>query len=203
MKDTLFSKKELLQSGWAKTKEHFWLLLSVLMFVLLITWATGYWWALSIVVSIFLSISIVTLSIDIADGRIPVFTDIFRKYRHWKIFVNYLISAILAGVIVLAGLLLIVVPGIYLAIRLQYYKFLIVDKENISPVMALKESWRMTEGHTWNLFLFMLLIILINFIGAMLLGIGLFVSVPVSLIAYAFLYRKLLVGLSLVTKPKV
>ena len=116
---------------------------------------------------------------------------------------NYLISAILAGVIVLAGLLLLVVPGIYLAIRLQYYKFLIVDKENISPVMALKESWRMTEGHTWNLFLFMLLIILINFIGAMLLGIGLFVSVPVSLIAYAFLYRKLLVGLSLVTKPKV
>lgn len=198
--DALFSKKELLQSGWAKTKEHFWLLVLVLVFVLLVTSATGYWWGLAIVVGIFLSISVITLSLDIADGRTPVFVDIFRKYQRWKIFVNYLISAILGGAIVLLGLLLFVAPGIYFAIRLQYYKFLIVDKEDIGPIMALKESWRMTEGHTWNLFLFMLLIILINFIGAILFGIGLLISVPVSLIAYAFLYRKLLGNISLSAK---
>lgn len=197
----LFSKKELLQSGWAKTKEHFWLLALVLIFVFLVTSATSYWWGLAMVVGIFLSISVITLSLDIADGRTPPFVDIFRKYQHWKIFVNYLISSILGGAIVLIGLLLLVVPGIYFAIRLQYYKFLIVDKEDIGPVMALKESWRMTEGHTWNLFLFMLLIILINFIGAILFGIGLFVSVPVSLIAYALLYRKLLRNISLAKIP--
>ena len=49
----------------------------------------------------------------------------------------------------------------------------------------------MTDGAKVDLFLFGLLIIGINFLGMLALMIGLFVTVPLSLIAYAHEYRRL------------
>lgn len=198
--DTLFSKKDLLKSGWAKTKENFWFLFLLLVAVLVISGATSGFPPVGIIVGIFMSISIITISLIITDGGKPTFNDTFKKYSHWKVFVNYLLSSLLNVVIVLVGLILLVIPGIYFALRLQFYKFLIVDKEDIGPVMAIKESWKMTQGHTWNLFLFTLLIILLNFVGLLALGVGLFVTVPVSFLAYAMLYKKLLGNISLAVK---
>ena len=108
-----------------------------------------------------------------------------------KIFVNYIIASIATGVVVIVGLILLVIPGIYLAIRLQFYKFLIVDKGDIGPIESLKESWKMTKGYAWNLFLFLILIALLNILGVILFGVGLFVTIPISLLSYAILYRKL------------
>ncbi len=200
--DTLFSKEELFRSGWRKTKEHFWFMFLVLVVVLLLSFfpSQGFLTIITIIIGIFASISIITISLMIADGKTPVWNDLFLKYGNYKVFLNYLIASILSTIIVGVGLLLLIIPGIYLAIRLQFYRFLVVDKEGIGPVMALKESWRMTENHTWNLFLFMLLVILLNFVGVLLFGIGLFVTVPVSILAYAFLYRKLLANISLALK---
>ena len=200
--DTLFSKKEIISFGWNKTKEHFWFLFGMLVLVLLATGASNFIPILPLIVGIFASISIITVTLIIADGGTPHSKELFSKYGNYKIFLNYLIASIIAGVAILIGLFLLVLPGIYFAIRLQFYKFLIVDKEDIGPIMALKESWRMTDNHAWNLFLFLILIALLNILGAILLGIGLFVTVPISMIAYALLYRKLLVGLSLTAQPK-
>lgn len=195
--DPLFSKKEILLSGWHKTKEHFWFLFGTFVFILLITAAVSKSEILSVIVGIFSSISIITVAVIVATDDTPSIKDIFAKYSNYKMFLNYIIASVIQGIIVLAGLFLLIVPGIYLSIRLQFYKFLIVDKGDIGPIMALKESWRMTENHTWNLFLFTLLIILLNIVGAMLFGIGLFVTVPVSIVGYALLYRKLLAQVSL------
>ena len=74
---------------------------------------------------------------------------------------------------------------------IQFYKFLIVDKGDIGPIESLKESWKMTKGYAWNLFLFLILIALLNILGVILFGVGLFVTIPISLLSYAILYRKL------------
>ncbi|MEK7581912.1 MAG: hypothetical protein AAB488_01115 [Patescibacteria group bacterium] len=200
--NTLFSKKELLRFGWDKTKEHFWFLFGMLVLILLVTGASNINMVVTIIVAIFVSISVITASLTIADGGTPSFKGLFSKYGNYKIFINYILASIASGIIVIVGLILLVIPGIYLAIRLQFYKFLIVDKGDIGPIMALKESWRMTNNHTWNLFLLLILVALLNILGAVLLGIGLFVTIPISIIAYTLLYRKLLTGLSLTAKPK-
>lgn len=196
--DTLVKPIDLVKSGWRHTKEHFWFLFLTLVVVFVVTSAASNFPPFALIVGVFTSISIITLSLEITAGVKPIISDLWKKYHHWRLFVNYLLASFLMAVIVGIGLLLLVIPGIYLAIRLQFYKFLIVDKEDIGPWMAIKESWRMTDGHSWKLFLFMLLIILINLVGAVLLGIGLLVSIPVSLIAYAVLYRQLLANVSLV-----
>jgi len=43
-----------------------------------------------------------------------------------------------------------------------------------------------------DLFLFNLLLILINLLGAICLLIGLFVTIPTTMVAWAFVYRRLL-----------
>ncbi|OGZ04630.1 MAG: hypothetical protein A2648_00845 [Candidatus Lloydbacteria bacterium RIFCSPHIGHO2_01_FULL_41_20] len=189
--DTLFSKKELLQMGWNKTKEYFWFLFGMLVLVLLVTGASNIHPIVTVIVGVFVSISIITTSLTIADGGTPSFKGLFSKYGNYKIFVNYIIASIATGVVVIVGLILLVIPGIYLAIRLQFYKFLIVDKGDIGPIESLKESWKMTKGYAWNLFLFLILIALLNILGVILFGVGLFVTIPISLLSYAILYRKL------------
>mgnify|MGYP001603300362 FL=1 len=187
-----------MQFGWDKTKENFWFLFLTLIIVLIASGATGKIPFVGIIVGILASISIITVALEIVDGKKPIFKDLFKKYSDWKIFVNYILASILTALAVVVGLILLIVPGIYLAIRLQFYKYLIVDKGDIGPVDAIKESWRMTEGETWNLFLFLILIALLNIAGALLLGIGLFATIPITLLSYGLLYRKLHARLSLV-----
>ena len=67
--------------------------------------------------------------------------------------------------------------------------FIIEDGDN--PIDAMKKSWYMTKGFVVELFLFYLLIIGINLLGAIAFGIGLIVSMPVSTLAYAYMYRKI------------
>ncbi|MEK7662181.1 MAG: hypothetical protein AAB355_01605 [Patescibacteria group bacterium] len=194
----LFSQEELIKFGWLKTKSHFIFMVGLLFVVFLIAAAVGENKVLSILVAVFASITIINISLIIASGGKPKLKDLPAKYTNFKMIASYIISSLLEGVAVLAGLFLLVVPGIYLALRLQFYKFLIVEKEDIGPIMALKKSWRMTEGHTWNLLLFMIMISFLNVFGMLLLGIGIFVTIPISVIAYALLYKKLLAGVSLV-----
>jgi len=195
--DPLFSQKELIKFGWAKTKSNFLFMVVLLIFVFLVAAAAGNNDFLSTIVAIFASITIINVSLIIASGGKPRFKDIPGKYSNIRMIGSYVISSLLEGAAVLVGLLLLVVPGIYVALRLQFYKFLIVEKEDIGPIMALKESWRMTEGHVWNLLLFMIMISFLNVLGALIFGIGIFITIPVSVIAYALLYKKLLTQVSL------
>ncbi len=46
-------------------------------------------------------------------------------------------------------------------------------------------------GAKWDLFLFGLLLGLINFVGALVFLIGLFATIPTTMVAYAYVYRHL------------
>ena len=88
------------------------------------------------------------------------------------------------------GMLLLIVPGIILGIRLQMYVWAIVDN-HAGPIEALQQSWTMTRGFAWNLLLLNLLLGLINMLGMLALGIGLIVTVPLSMVAWGHAYRRL------------
>jgi uncharacterized membrane protein len=88
-------------------------------------------------------------------------------------------------------LLLLIIPGIFFGIRLKYATYLVIDK-NLGPLEAIKGSWKITRGNVWNLFFLSILLGLINLLGLLCLVIGLFITVPLSMLATAFVYRKLL-----------
>lgn len=110
-----------------------------------------------------------------------------------KAFVPYLVVKIITTIAVLAGLVLLIIPGIIVALTFLFATYLVVDTGK-GPIEALKESARLTKGHKWALFMLMLALIGLNILGVLALGVGLLVSVPVSLLAIAHTYRTLSKG---------
>jgi uncharacterized membrane protein len=59
------------------------------------------------------------------------------------------------------------------------------------PIMdAIKKSGELTYGSKWRLFKLSLLLIGVNILGALCLGVGLLVTIPLSWISLAHAYRK-------------
>ncbi len=65
--------------------------------------------------------------------------------------VNFFLASILYLLIVLAGILLLIIPGIYFAVRLYLYpNAIVVDRKG--PLESLKRSWKVTKGKWWLTF---------------------------------------------------
>ena len=130
----------------------------------------------------------IKITLDVLDKGETNLKTLF-SYSH--LLVKFILGAILYGLIVLGGLILLIVPGIIWAIKYQFFAYLIVDK-NLSPMKAIKKSGEITAGKKGKLFLLGLLFALINIIGAICLFVGLFVTIPTTMIAWAYVYRKLM-----------
>ena len=116
----------------------------------------------------------------------------FKSTRVYKVllFFKYLIGSILYGLIVLGGMLLLIIPGIIWMIKFQFFSYLII--EGLGPVEALKKSAQITRGAKRELFVFGFILVGITILGVLCLFIGLFATIPTTLLAVAFVYRKLL-----------
>jgi uncharacterized membrane protein len=88
------------------------------------------------------------------------------------------------------GFVFLIIPGIYLAITFGFFGYNIVDKEH-GIMESIEQSAAITRAQKWDLFAFGVVLFFFNLAGAIALGIGLLITVPVSMIALAYVYRKL------------
>lgn len=139
------------------------------------------------VVNSIISMGIINITLEFVDKKKPKLQDI---YYTKKVF-NYILASIIRSVIVIFGFILFIVPGIIFSIKLQYSEYLIVDKK-LDAVDSIKKSWEMTKGVKWNLFLLGILLGLINILGLLCVFVGLLITIPLSMVANAYVYRKLL-----------
>jgi uncharacterized membrane protein len=196
-----FSKQEAIKFGFETAKSNLFFLVVLFIIVMLISGSMSalgrqaahepafafVLWLFQTIVNLIVGAGMINIFLKFIDNKKPEYKDLF----YYKPIVNYAIASILNGLIVVGGLILLVIPGIFFAIRLQYTSYLIVDK-NLGPIEAIKASWNITRGNVWNLFFFGILICLINVLGVLCLLIGLFITVPLGMLATAFVYRKLL-----------
>jgi len=103
---------------------------------------------------------------------------------------SFLIAYIVLCIIVIIGLALLVVPGIYLLLRLQFFYAFMVD-ENAGIIESFKKSWDITKGQTLKLFLLMFIMLLMSILGMMTLIVGQFFTAPLTALMYTCAYRKL------------
>lgn len=141
----------------------------------------------SIVISFFVGLGLTNFALrahdDIASVQI---SDLWNPQPFWR-FVG---AEILATLVIAAGFILLIVPGVIAAMGLGFVPFLVIDR-GTWPIDSLKESWRITKGHKWQLFLLVLVLVALNFVGVLLLVVGVFVTVPITLLAFAHAYRTL------------
>ena len=109
---------------------------------------------------------------------------------HPRPFWKFLGASILLVLAIAIGFVLLIVPGVIFALMFMFTMFIVIDRE-LGPIEAMKESHRITRGHKWNLLGFTLVLVLINLLGVLALLVGLLVSIPVSSLAFAHVYRLL------------
>ncbi|MEX1061674.1 MAG: hypothetical protein WEC39_00995 [Patescibacteria group bacterium] len=122
-------------------------------------------------------------------GKKPRLEDLQKALS--PVFLNYLLASLLYALLVVVGLILLIIPGFYFAIKHGLFGYLIVDKK-VDALTALKMSGKVTEGAIWPLFGFFFAAGLINALGALAFGVGLVVTLPVTILAGAQIYRSLL-----------
>ncbi|MFO0862399.1 MAG: hypothetical protein U0516_01635 [Candidatus Saccharibacteria bacterium] len=130
-------------------------------------------------------IGLIRIQLNTIDNKPAEFGQLFNSEN---VFWTYFGASILYGLIVLGGILLLIVPGIYWAIKYQFTLNLVVDKK-LSPVEALRESGKITQGHKWWLFGFGIVLGLINLATIFTLFLGLVITIPVTVMAQMYVYR--------------
>jgi len=111
--------------------------------------------------------------------------DMFEVFRNYW---NAVLANILVGAIVIIGFMLLIIPGIIFGCKLAFTPYLVVDRK-MEVLEAVKESWRMTTGHAWKVFLIGLLAIPISIAGLIVFGVGIIVSLMWIRLAFASLYH--------------
>ena len=124
------------------------------------------------------------------------FGTLWHPSPYWK----YFATSVLASMAVAIGLVLLIVPGLIAMVLFMFSTFLVIDR-GLGPIDALKASMEMTRGNRWPLFGFILLCLLILFVGVLALGVGLLVAAPVAGIAFAYAYRLLSGGGAQIQAP--
>lgn len=135
-----------------------------------------------------ISIGWLRIALDAIDGR-PIETERIRA--SFSVLVPFIVAAILFSIGVTIGLVLLVIPGIVFAVVFGFYGWPLVDGAVGDGLSALRRSAEITRGHRWQLFGFVIVLVLLNIVGVLALVIGVLITSAVSILALAHVYRRL------------
>ncbi|NQT32349.1 MAG: hypothetical protein HQ594_01595 [Candidatus Omnitrophica bacterium] len=196
--------RESLDFGWETTKKYlgFFIVISIIVLlaqivprslqnvaaedVLILAFLIGFagW-----VIQKIIDMGFIKICLKCCDNEKGEFSDLIPTSSQRVI--NFILGSIIYGVIVTVGTILLIVPGIIWSLKFQFFGYFIID-EGLGPIDALKKSGMITKGVKGNLFVFALVIVLINIVGMLLLLVGLFVTIPLTTLAFSYMYRSLL-----------
>ena len=97
-----------------------------------------------------------------------------------------------AGIVVavLAGLLLCILPGVYLGLRFAFV-LLFVNERGLTPIDAFVESWRITAGHEIDILALAGVSVALFIAGLLCCGVGVIPATAVTAMAWGRLYDEL------------
>lgn len=210
-----FSAGACIRFGWETFKKRPWFFVGTGVLIAIISWAISFLsgssavafgnettggvlsFIVSFILQTFLGMGIIALYLkahtDVMGAQVG---DLW----HPEPFLKYIGATILMSIVVMIGFVLLIIPGIIASLVLMFTTYLVIDK-NLGPIEAIQESRRITKGHLGKLFIFALALIGINILGAICLGVGLLVSMPVSSLAIVQAYRVLSAGAAAPAAP--
>lgn len=196
-----FMISEILKTSWRSVKSQIWVLAGLLIGFTIISMIISIFTMpaqssttglvvvnlISLLISYLFILGYLKNIFQSLDGEEPQFSAYGQQSR--KI-LTFLIAGILYSVIILLGFALLIVPGIYLVLRLQFFSAFIVE-EDAGIIESLQRSWNITEGQVLPLLLLALAMLGVCLLGAILFIIGIFVAIPLIYTMSCYAFRKL------------
>ncbi len=180
-----------LRQAWTNMWSAFWILLGLTVIVVVASiagqpgsflseeagWQMQLAWGLfGLAMSVFvigpLTLGLVKAHLAVTRGQKPAFDDLGYGFSRY---LDAVLVTLLSFLIIAAGFILLIIPGIYLAVKLMFTTQRFVDDE-LSPVEAIKASWADTQGRWWRTFGLALLSIPLFIAGLLALGVGVLVA---------------------------
>jgi hypothetical protein len=111
-------------------------------------------WAFNLLVYPIYTAALIHMMAQQAKGRRPGNQDLFAlALKSWQ---SLLIMHLLGSLLALFGLMLLVLPGIWIIVRLSFSEFFVV-LENLNPLEAIQKSILATKKHMLTIFLLLLI----------------------------------------------
>ncbi len=198
MKNSVVSVGEVFSFAWGEFKKNPWFYIGVTFLLLLVSslvsaltsgphgQTTILGFLISYVVSVVIAIAFARLALAASAGEKVGWGALWAPEH----FLNMLGASIIQGVIIVVGFVLLVIPGIIASLLLMFTQLSVVDKK-MNPFEAIKNSYYLAKSHLFDLFILFLALLVLNFVGLVALVVGLFVTVPLTVIAVAHVYRTL------------
>lgn len=160
------------------------------MAVALVGWLTvGEDWGANLTSLIFappLAIGMTIFSLNISRDNNPEIDNLFIPFKtSW---VNAILAYFMMGVLVAVGFLLLIIPGIIVALMFSQVFFIMGEDNEISAYDALVKSMNMMKGYKWKFFRIALRIIGLAILCIFTLGIGFIWLLPYQNVVYAKFY---------------
>jgi uncharacterized membrane protein len=130
------------------------------------------------------------INIDASYGRVeekPKYSDLFNSQG---IYMRFLMVSILYSLIVLGGFILLIIPGIYIALRYCFAPILVIDKK-MGIGEAFDKSKEMTKGKKWKLLGFFAASLVFVLLGLIAIGVGIVITYIIYELAFIHMYRNL------------
>jgi len=127
------------------------------------------------------------ICLALCDGGKPTYADAFTQLTLGP---KFLAGQMLYLLMIVIGLLLLVVPGIYLGVRYALFGFCLATGET-NLIRSFQHSAILSTGSKTYLLWILVFLLVLNVLGASLLGIGLFITVPLSVLMMTTIYRQL------------
>jgi uncharacterized membrane protein len=181
-----------LQKGWVLFKKDAGLSIVFTVIAVIAYVAAGFFIPFgigSMVKSVPLFAGFIIIALMLSRNQQSAFVRYFWGFRH---LVPLLLFTIVSTAFIFIGLVLFVIPGLYLTVAYLFAPYLIVDK-NIDFWPAMELSRKKVNRHWFGIAAFCVVLLFINALACIPLFIGLFITIPVSLYALAAAYEDIFV----------
>ncbi|MFM7617017.1 MAG: hypothetical protein ACKO72_06090 [Actinomycetes bacterium] len=195
-----FSVGEAVSYGWHATLKNFGPLLTITVVIWIVQAVLQFarpgpqndllqtvWVVLLFAVGLILAMGLVRAALRVTDGGRP---DV-NQLTQTEDFLPYLVVQIIAGVVIVVGLYLCILPGIIAAVFLGFAGYVVIDSHERDPIAAVRRSIEIVKPKFGPLLGLAFLMMLINIVGLLLCFVGLLFTYPMTAVVFAYAYRSL------------
>lgn len=179
--EIMSSAHESLKGRWGK---------AILVYVIMvaISMAIGFIPFVSLIISGPLSLGLAIFFLGYVNGEDRDIEDLFKGFND---FGRSLAVYILMILIIIAGTILFIIPGIIAGLGLSMTYFILAENPALSPIDALKQSWEMMNGHKADFFVMSLALFGLSILCLFTLGIGFLWLAPYSQACFVKFYGEI------------
>lgn len=141
---------------------------------------------IAVVLAALVQAGIIRGSLIATEGRRLAYEDFFR-FTHLG---TVILTAVLVG-LATSILSITIIGGVVFAFFAQFALFFVIDK-GLGAIDSITASFRLAWANLATAVLLFIGVYIAEVIGALLLGVGLLITLPVAMIASAFVYRRLI-----------